>query len=99
MPDLKDLAPQFPWEGPPLPSGSGLRWPITLDDVDKAVLRYLERIPRAEYYYTAAAYKGLMGVRTPKDIPLAAHNLRVGMERKALNYRYRLLRALETGRW
>ncbi len=45
------LLPQFPWEGPPLPRVTGARWPVTLDDVDKAVFNYRMRMQKAAEKY------------------------------------------------
>lgn len=47
----EDLLPQFPWEGPPLPRATGARWPVTLDDVDKAVFNYRMRMQKAAENY------------------------------------------------
>ncbi len=50
----EDLLPQFPWEGPPLPRVTGACWPVTLDDVDKAVFNYRMRMQvAAENYRTS----------------------------------------------
>ena len=48
------LLPQFPWEGPPLPRATNARWPMTLDDVDRAVFNYRIRMQgAAENYRTS----------------------------------------------
>ena len=99
MPNVEDIVPQLPWEGPPLPEATKLKWPLTLKDVEKAVQKYAAQAPRAEHYYREAAALGKMGIRTPRDIPLATARFREGMERKVEHYRLRLLRALKTGRW
>ena len=47
----EELLPQFPWEGPPLPRVTGARWPMTLDDVDRAVFNYRMRMQKAAENY------------------------------------------------
>ncbi len=35
MPDLRDVLPQPPWEGPPMPKGLSQYWPTTAQDILK----------------------------------------------------------------
>ena len=54
------LLPQFPWEGPPLPRATGARWPMTLDDVERAVHHYRWSFEKAAENYRAILIKQLV---------------------------------------
>ena len=99
MLNVEDIVPQLPWEGPPLPEAAELKWPLTLEDVDKAVSRYTESLEKALSHYEESVSGGRLGIRTPRLPWLAVRNFRQGMERNIRLYRYRLLKALELGRW
>ena len=99
MPNIEDLVPQLPWEGPPIPEAARLKWPLTLEDLEKAVAGFERGIPKAEYYYQEAIFMGKLGPKTPRDIPRAIANYRVSMQRSVEQYRHRLLKAFGAGRW
>lgn len=67
--DLKDLAPHFPWEGPPLPRGKAPPWPTTPADVERAVYAYRESMFRAVERYRMR-------------IPIAVENFRLSLLRR-----------------
>jgi hypothetical protein len=47
----RELLPPLPHKGPPLPEGLGIRWPLTLEDVERAVRAYAESADRAIQAY------------------------------------------------
>ncbi len=99
MPSVEDIVPQLPWKGPPLPEVTKLKWPLTLEDVEKAVSRYAQSLEKALFYYEEAIRRGRLGPRAPRRPWLAVRNFRLGIEKSIGLYRYRLLKALELGRW
>ena len=63
IPPLGDITPSLPHQGPPLPKGWGVSWPVTADQVENAVENYRRSMERATERYKQSLIVAFLLVR------------------------------------